>query len=122
MTGAQDGKPGAMTAAPASLQMDEQPTKRGAARRAFDWVFRDRETGRVVIAQLPNAPLAIFIVAALVRALLHPAGTVGTVVSVVASLALLWWSVDEIVRGVNPFRRFLGAAVLAIMTASFLLR
>jgi hypothetical protein len=24
----------------------------------------------------------------------------------------VWWAVDEIVRGVNPWRRFLGAAVL----------
>jgi hypothetical protein len=102
--------------------MDEQPTRRGAAWRAFDWLFRDRETGKVVIAQLPNAPLAIFLAAALVRALVHPAGAVGTIVSVVASLALLWWSVDEIVRGVNPFRRFLGAAVLAAMAASLVLR
>jgi hypothetical protein len=111
-----------MTAAATSRQMDEHPTERGAARRAFDWLFRDRETGKVVIAQLPNAPLAIFIVAALIRALAHPAGTVGTIVSVVASLALLWWSLDEIIRGVNPFRRFLGAAVLAAMAASLLLR
>lgn len=90
--------------------------------RAFDWLFRDRETGKIVIAQLPNAPLAIFLVAAAIRAVLHPHGAVGTAVSIVASLALLWWSVDEIVRGVNPFRRILGAVVLVVIVVGFFLR
>ena len=31
----------------------------------------------------------------------------------VASIALIVWSVDEIVRGVNPWRRILGSGVLA---------
>jgi hypothetical protein len=26
---------------------------------------------------------------------------------------LVWWAVDELIRGVNPWRRFLGGAVLA---------
>ena len=35
-------------------------------RRAFDWVFRSREDGRVVLAQAPNAPLWIFLLVAFV--------------------------------------------------------
>ena len=35
-----------------------------------------------------------------------------TVLDVIATGALLWWAVDEIVRGVNPFRRILGAVVV----------
>jgi hypothetical protein len=27
----------------------------------------------------------------------------------------VWWAVDEIVRGVNPWRRILGAVVLAFV-------
>lgn len=91
-------------------------------RRAFDWLFRDRKTGKIVIAQLPNAPLAVFLVAAVLRAVVHPHGVVGTVVSVVATVALLWWSIDEIVRGVNPFRRILGAVVLVAVVVGFFLR
>jgi hypothetical protein len=89
-------------------------------RRAFDWLFRDRRTGRVVVAQLPNAPLAIFLVVSVVRRLADPSGTVGTVTDVVAVGSLLWWAGDEVLRGVNPFRRFLGAAV-ALATVGRLL-
>jgi len=33
-----------------------------------------------------------------------------TVLRVVALAALGWWAVDEVVRGVNPWRRLLGVA------------
>jgi hypothetical protein len=95
---------------------------RSTPRKMFDWLFRDRQTGKVVIAQLPNLPLSLFLIAAGIRWLLHPAGTVGTIVSVVATTALAWWSVDEVARGVNPFRRALGAVVLAATVASLLVR
>jgi len=32
---------------------------------------------------------------------------------VLAAGALIWWAVDELIRGVNPWRRLLGGAVLA---------
>ena len=79
--------------------------------RAFDWLFRDRRTGHVVIAQVPNAPLVVFLVASVGRRVADPSGTAGTVVDVVATGALLVWAGDEVLRGVNPFRRLLGAAV-----------
>ena len=84
-----------------------------ASRRASGWLFRDRRTGRIVVAQPPNAPLLVFLGATAVRVLVHPHGAVGTVVSAVGTVALAWWSVDEVLRGVNPFRRVLGAVVLA---------
>jgi hypothetical protein len=77
----------------------------------IDWLFRDRTTGRIVIAQWPNLPFGIFLVASLVRRLADPAGGAGTVVDVVTTGALLWWAIDEVVRGVNPWRRILGAVV-----------
>jgi len=76
-----------------------------------DWLFRDRSTGRIVIAQWPNVSLGIFLVASVVRRLADPAGTAGTFVAVIAAGALLWWAADEVVRGVNPWRRLLGAVV-----------
>jgi hypothetical protein len=84
----------------------------GTGRRAFDWMFRNRTTGGITVMQWPNIPLWIFLVAAVVRRLVHPRGAVGTAVTVVATGALLWWAVDEVVRGVNPFRRLLGGLVL----------
>jgi hypothetical protein len=41
-----------------------------------------------------------------------PAGDPGVALNVVFKGALLVWAVDEIFRGVNPWRRCLGAAVL----------
>ena len=85
--------------------------------RVIDWLFRNRQTGEITVAQLPNAPLVVFLVAAAVRRFADPAGDVRTVVSVVAAAALVWWSLDELLRGVNPFRRLLGGAVLAVTAA-----
>ena len=80
-------------------------------------MFRDRSTGQVVIAQLPNLPLIVFLVAAAVRRFASPGGATGTAVSLVATAAILWWSVDEVVRGVNPFRRILGGVVAVVTLA-----
>jgi hypothetical protein len=79
----------------------------------FEWLFRDRTTGRVTIAQFPNAALGLFLIASLVRWFLGPDGRPGTALDMLATGALIWWAVDELVRGVNPWRRLLGAAVLA---------
>ena len=87
---------------------------------AVDWLFRDRRTGRIVIAQWPNLSLGIFLVASLVRRLARPEGGAGRAVTVIATGALLWWAVDEVARGVNPFRRLLGA-VVGVATAVGLL-
>jgi hypothetical protein len=80
--------------------------------RLLNWLFRNRTTGAITVGQVPNVALGIFLVAALVRRVFDPGGWFGTAVAVVAAAALLWWAADEILRGVNPFRRLLGAAVL----------
>lgn len=84
-------------------------------RSAFDWTFRDRRTGRIVVAQLPNPPLLVFIAASVSARVLGLEGAAASVVRVAATGALLVWAVDEVLRGVNPFRRALGA-VVAIVT------
>lgn len=77
------------------------------------WLFRNRRTGGITIVQWPNVALGIFIGARLAH-LLWPNGAVRAV----GTAALWWWAVDEIVRGVNPWRRILGTAVLAGQLAS----
>lgn len=90
--------------------------------RAFDWMFRDRKTGKVVIVQLPSLPLLLFIVAAATRRIAHPHGVAATLVGVIATVSLLWWAADEALRGVNPFRRLLGGAVAVVTLAGLFLR
>ena len=82
--------------------------------KAFDWAFRSRETGRIAIVQWPNLTLIVFVVARALDALLHPGTPWSTVLRGVGTVAIVWWSVDELVRGVNPWRRLLGAGVLVV--------
>ena len=77
-------------------------------RTAFDWFFRNRQTGRITIAQFPNAPLWIFIVATGLNAFVD-----ADPLRWIATAALVFWGLDELFRGVNPFRRMLGALMLA---------
>jgi hypothetical protein len=88
--------------------------------KVVDWALRDRRTGRVVVAQWPNLPLIVWMVATVARALFDPGGGWRTTLDVAAVAALGIWSVDEILRGVNPWRRGLGAAVLAGLVVSLL--
>ncbi len=81
----------------------------------FDWFFRDRRTGTITIAQFPNAALWIFIAVVVVRRVANPDGAIGIALDVIGTVAIGWWAVDEIVRGVNPWRRVLGAAVLSVV-------
>lgn len=77
----------------------------------IDWWFRDRATGRIVVAQFPNATLAVWMVASALH-LLVSAHAHADVLRWIACGALLAWAADEVVRGVNPFRRVLGALVV----------
>jgi hypothetical protein len=90
-------------------------------KRAFDWLFRDRSTGDIVIAQWPNLPLWIFLVASIAKRVFDPDGGVGTALMVVIVGSLLWWAGDEVLRGVNPFRRILGAVVIVLTVGRLLL-
>jgi hypothetical protein len=87
-----------------------------------DRFFRNPETGRLVIVQWPNLPLAIFFLSTLVRSVFHPDGWAGAANSVVGGVGLAWWSVDEILRGESPFRRVLGAIVLCGFALNLLSR
>ena len=77
----------------------------------IDWLLRDRTTGRIVVAQWPNLPFVAFLLARGADRLLDPAGAVGTALAAAGTVALLWWAGEEVVRGVNPFRRILGSVV-----------
>jgi len=79
----------------------------------IDWLFRNRRTGRITIVQLPNLALGVFLVASVLRRLLDAAGSTDTALRVIATGGLIWWGADELLRGVNPWRRILGGGVLA---------
>ncbi|MEO8898910.1 MAG: hypothetical protein ABI352_09040 [Candidatus Dormibacter sp.] len=86
------------------------------------WLFRSRRTGKITIVQLPNVPLAVFLVVWVLRRIAHPSGALDTALAVVGTLGLVVWAGDEVLRGVNPFRRLLGAAVLVALAVTFVLQ
>jgi hypothetical protein len=87
--------------------------QRSAAYSALDWLLCDRTTGRWTVMQRPNLPLVLFVVLRIGALVIG--GRVGNVLQWVGTAALAWWAVDEITRGVNPFRRILGAVVLGFI-------
>jgi hypothetical protein len=82
-------------------------------KQAANWSFRSRENGRLTIVQWPNVALAIVIVCDVARVLFQTHGDADAVLHWTGSAALVWWCLDEMIRGVNPFRRVLGVVVLA---------
>jgi hypothetical protein len=90
-----------------------------AATAMVDWLFRNRQTDEITIGQPPNPPLLVFGAARVARRVFGPSGRIGTALDVVGTAALAVWAVDEVVRGVNPWRRGLGAgALLWLLRAS----
>jgi hypothetical protein len=74
---------------------------------------------RFVLVQLPNGPLIVGLVGGGVAGATR--GTVHDVASVLATAGLAIWAVQELLQGVNWFRRGLGAATLAYLVATRLL-
>lgn len=83
------------------------------ARSTLDWLCRDRATGRLVVGQWPNAALLVFIAARGLQWLIGTTkGNPPLALQWLGTAALTWWAGDELIRGVNPFRRILGLGVL----------
>jgi len=83
-------------------------------------MFRSRDTGRITIAQFPNVALWIFLATVALRWVVSGGTALRTAVDVVGVAALGWWAVDEVIRGVNPWRRVLGLAGCAFAIAGAL--
>ena len=80
----------------------------------IDWWFRNRETGEITIGQPPNAYAKAAGALWLARKLWRRKDTVAQVLMVAETGALALLGADELVRGVNPWRRFIGATTLTL--------
>jgi hypothetical protein len=80
--------------------------------RFFRWFFQNRETGAITIAQAPNLSLWIAIVAVGLNWMGHPSEQLGVALAIIFKAALFFWAGDELLRGINPWRRCLGVAAL----------
>lgn len=81
-----------------------------------DWLFRSRTDDRLVVGQPPNVR-ALTWPALWALARLASAPRLRRLLDAAAALVLAAWALDELVRGVNPFRRLLGAGTLGWLAA-----
>jgi hypothetical protein len=79
---------------------------------AFRWWFENRQTGQITIAQFPNWPLFAIGVAWVVGLLATSGSAAADVAAAVGTGLWLFWGADELIRGVNPWRRLLGTGVI----------
>ena len=80
------------------------------------WWVRDPSTGHVVLWQRPNVTIATWWAVRATSALKLAPGP-RRVLDLVGRGALVVWAADELVRGSAPYRRVLGAVVLASQIA-----
>jgi hypothetical protein len=88
---------------------------------AIDWFLRSRDDGTIVLGQRPNAR-ALAWMAAWSLSRVAPAGPFRRSLETAAAAILVLWALDELLRGVNPFRRSVGALAMAAVAAGALRR
>lgn len=84
---------------------------------AWDRFWYDRR-GRFVVWQMPNVWLIAWAVLTFVS--LFFTSHTGNVIAFIGTGFLAIWSILEILKGVNYFRRILGLVVLVFVIASFI--
>lgn len=89
----------------------------------FDWLFKDLNgrRGKYVIAEVPNLPLIIFMVAIILSVAIYP-GIVQKFFSILAYVSLMYWGFREWRGGRSRFRRLLGIlGMVGVIGAVFLM-
>lgn len=76
----------------------------------LDTFFRDG-SGRLALLHVPNPALCVWMLATALR--WSPYDSRDAELRWIGSGAFIVWGLDELVRGAAPFRRLLGAVVLA---------
>lgn len=85
----------------------------------WDRIWKDKR-GRVVIWQTPNMWLIGWAALTVISLLFSGQSRAATIFAVTGSIALIIWSVLEILKGVNYFRRALGLVVLILSVLSII--
>lgn len=76
------------------------------------WWFENRATGEITVAQFPNWPLFALGVAWVVGLAAAEGSTLEEVARGAVTGLWIYWGADELIRGVNPWRRLLGSLVI----------
>ena len=94
-----------------------QKQNRNTNRSLWDKTWKDKR-GNVVIWQWPNIPLIGWAVLTVISLLIG--GRTADVFSWLGSISLITWSLLEVFKGANYFRRALGLLVLVLSLISFI--
>ena len=94
----------------------------GKVRMLADWFFRDRQTGGITVVQAPNPPLWVFLATVALRWVVPDGSTLRSAIGWIGLAALGWWALDEVIRGVNPWRRMLGVGGCALVVVGVMTR
>jgi hypothetical protein len=78
-------------------------------------VARDLKIRGYTVGQFPNPPLWVALAALLIALLTNEGGTVNDLARAVLYVALTVWAYEELAKGVNGFRRSLGAVALVLI-------
>lgn len=76
---------------------------------------RDLNIRGYTVGQFPNPPLWVALAALLVGRLTNEGSTVNDLARAVFYVALTVWAYEELAKGVNGFRRSLGAVALVLI-------
>lgn len=79
---------------------------------SWRWWFENRETHGITVAQVPNWPLIAIALGWAVQWVADDGSVVHDMAAVAVTGLWFYWGVDELLRGVNPWRRALGLAVV----------
>lgn len=82
------------------------------ATRFWRWWFEDRRTGAITVAQFPNWSLWAIIGCWVARSAVADGSDLHGALGWAISALWLVWGADELVRGVNPWRRLLGTLAI----------
>ena len=77
------------------------------------WWFENRKTGEITVAQFPNWPLFAIALGWVVLFFADEGSAVHDVAGVAVIGLWLFWGADEVIRGVNPWRKLLGVLVIS---------
>jgi hypothetical protein len=61
-----------------------------------------------VVAHVPNLAILLWIATVVARRFVESGSTTDVLLTWAGYVTLGWWAIDEVIRGVNPWRRTLG--------------
>jgi hypothetical protein len=80
--------------------------------RGLRWWFENRQTGAITVGQFPNWPLFAIAATWVARAIAQDGSRPYDLAAGAATVLWIYWGADELIRGVNPWRRLLGTGVI----------